>query len=788
MGLFSFLLAYGAGLFSAPFFPYLSSLIFVPPVLATLWLTLNVAKRRANLLLSGFFFTLALVLYHVSVTPPGDTFRICSFAGSRPVMVEGRVVSISERLFGRSAIDLEARLAGSEGIVAPVRGRVRLYLDEPAPELVPGQRIRFRSRLRLPRRFGTPGEYDFPRHLAFQGIFTTAHLSRSREMVIFPPPPGMNPAGLIETRRRVVSRFIDSHLNPSTAPLVKALLVGDKAGITPQQRDLMARGGISHLFAISGLHFALIAFFLLAGASALYRRSETLLLLAPPGRVLPVAILPLLLVYLSFTGSSLPTCRAFFMMGAGIFLFLFRRRTPPLKLLATTAFLLLLIEPLAFFEPSFQLSFAGLLGLLVFLPRWKQKFPANSGPLKWVATMVATTLAATIATTPLVLLHFHLAAPAGILTNLMAVPAIGLAGVPMGLAGALLMPFSPWSASLLMKGCGLIIQAVLQFVSWVVQLPGLGGWTIFCSPHQVIGAFLFCWGFFLPAKPSIWRFARTALPAVGAALLFLPFPSSPGLAVTALSVGQGDSILVSRPSGRNYLVDGGGLYSETFDVGERLVAPALGWLGVHCLEAVVLTHDHPDHRKGLLYVLENFPVKEFWSAVPIDKLHPSLREVLRRRRIPTVVFSPGWTTLESGKENALSVFVPRQEERDLNDNSLVFYTRLGREGVLLTGDLESRGVEELLASSPLPPVTLLKLPHHGSRHSAPERLFCRFRPRLLFVSAGRDNVYHLPHQKVVYEIRKLGLPLYRTDLQGTVRFYTVGEGWKTSHWQSGLFH
>ncbi len=788
MGLFCFLLAYGAGLFAAPYLLFSPWLIFCPAILAALWLTLRVFRRRADLLLPVFFFTLALVLYHLGVTPPRDTSQVCNFAGNRPVTVEGTVVSVSDRLLGHSAIDLETRLAGSNGIVAPVRGRIRLYLDESAPEVAPGQKIRFFSRLRRPRSFGTPGEFDFPRHLAFQGIFATAHLSRTREMVVFPAPPVLNPAGLIETRRRAAARFIDSHLPPSTASLVKALIVGDKGGITPEQRDLMARGGVSHLFSISGLHFALIAFFLFAGLRFFYRRSETLLLLVPPGRLLPGVILPLLLAYLAFTGGALPSRRAFFMMTAVIFLLLLRRRTPPLKLLCATAFLLLLIEPLAFFEPSFQLSFAGVLGLLIFLPRWAGKFPAKPAALKWGAGLTATTLAASIATAPLVLLQFHMLAPAGLLTNLVAVPVIGLGAVPLGLGGVLLMPVSPLGAALLLKGCGLLIHAVLQTVSWMIALPGLGGWTLFCSPIQVTGAFLLCWGFFLPAKLSAWRFARKALPVVGAALLFLPLSPSPGLAVTALSVGQGDSILVSRPGGGNYLVDGGGLHSDTFDVGERLVAPALGWLGVRSLKAVVLTHDHPDHRKGLVYVLEHFPVEAFWSAIPEEKLHPSIRRVLRRRRIPTVVFPPGWTSLEEGEESALAVFVPPRKTENLNNDSLVLYARLGGEGVLLTGDLEALGVEEFLASSPLPPVTLLKLPHHGSSHSAPERLLATLRPRAVFVSAGRDNVYHLPHRDVVAAIRKRGLPLYRTDLQGTVRFFTEGEGWRAGHWQRGLFH
>jgi competence protein ComEC len=781
-----FLLSYTAGLGCAPFLNFSLLLTAIPLAVAALWFMVR-RYRWAGLLLVAFFWTLGVSLYHLQTTPPRDPDHVRSFICEKKLAVEGTVLSVSSRPLQRSVIDLQARRVVSEGIAVSVKGKIRLYTYEGNPQVHPGDDIRFLSPLRAPRSFGTPGEFDFPRHLAYQGIFVTAYVPHAADLVPLGSKRMGKAAFLVERQRTVIGQFIDRAVEPSLAPLVRALVIGDKGGITSEQRNLMARGGVSHLFAISGLHLGLIALFLYTGARFLYCRFEPLLLFGPPRRYLPILLVPLLLIYLLLTGNAIPTLRAFLMTLVGALLFFYARRTPPLKLLAAVAFLILCADPLAFFEVSFQLSFAGVLGILVLMPRWSAGLTATSRPLRWVATLFLATLAATITTTPLALFHFHLLAPAGLFTNLAAVPLIGFVAVPMGLCGAVLSPFWPFAAAMLLQGCGLTIQAVLEIIEWAIGFPALEGLKIYCSPLQISGTFLLTLTLLLPAGTFWWRCSKMLLLVTATALLFLP-PSVPaGLTVTALSVGQGDAILLSRQDGRHYLIDGGGLPSKTFDVGERLVAPALGWMGVRSLEAVILTHDHPDHRKGLLHILEHFPVKAFWSSAPLNELHFPLQKVLLKKNIPVVLFPPGWTVLDKTGEEALSVFAPRQEEEALNDRSLVLYARRGKDGVLLTGDLEERGVAQLIAATTFHQVTLLKVPHHGSRKSSPELLLNHLKPELAFVSLGAGNCYGFPHERVVASIRQRKIPFYRTDLCGSLKFLTRGSGWQAQRWEKGVF-
>lgn len=786
MALSFFLLVYAAGLACAPYLEFTRTLTILPWLTALLWFSFR-RQRYASLLLAAFFWSLGVLLYHLAITPPQKPGHIRFFLGDQPRTIEATVLTASVRPSERMLIDLEVHRVGDNGIMAPAQGKVRLFLDEAALGLQPGTVVRFRSKLRAPQTFGTPGEYNYPRQLARQRIFVTTSLKNAHEIAILRTKFTKSNSSGIEAWRRKVALGIEQHLPSATAALVKALVIGDKGGVTPQQRDLLARGGVSHIFAISGLHLGLIALFLYSTLLALYRRSETLLLRAPPKRLLPLFILPILLVYLLVTGNALPTRRAFLMTLAGSLLLFGARRIRPMRLLTSVAFLLLLLEPLALFEPSFQLSFAGVFGILLLLPRWQSRTANIPKSIRWTVLSLFTTLAATITTTPLVLLHFHLFAPAGLITNLIAVPAIGFLAVPLALTGSLLLPLWSEVAVLFLQVSGFIVEGVLQLVQWMITLPYLGGQKVYLTSIQIMGVALIC---ALPcvAGCSIVSWSRRGWFLAIAIILFYWTPKTPAaLSVTALSVGQADAFLVSLADGRNFLVDGGGPYSTTFDVGERLLAPALTHLGIRSLDAVILTHDQADHRQGLPYLLQQFPVRSFWTSEGLDQIDSSLRDTIRKQNVPAFQFPAGWSILEENTDETMALFVPAIETGNPNNRSLVLYLRQGSDGVLLTGDLESAGVIELL-KAPLPgPVTLLKLPHHGSRTSSTELLLDHLRPQLTFVSVGAGNRFRFPHAEVLSSLKQHNIPLYRTDQSGSIRFLSDGNGWRIQQWKRGLF-
>jgi competence protein ComEC len=186
--------------------------------------------------------------------------------------------------------------------------------------------------------------------------------------------------------------------------------------------------------------------------------------------------------------------------------------------------------------------------------------------------------------------------------------------------------------------------------------------------------------------------------------------------------------------------------------------------------------------------LRQFPVGEFWGGQPLSDLAAELQPILAEKTIPFRQIPAGWSEMEHWKRGKIRLFANVEGVAKENNRSVVLHWQDAEDGLLLTGDLETEGVDALLASGFSGPASLLKLPHHGSRHSQPEKLVEVLQPELCLASAGFRNRYRLPSQKVVDYLQKKGLPLYRTDLQGTVQVTLSHGEWVVSHWENWLSH
>jgi competence protein ComEC len=780
---FLLLVAYGTGILigdnSSPF--SLSSLI-VPFSLIVLWFFFRRQATLAFALLCAISLCLGIALYDLNRYPLPGNNHLLNLTEGAAVIIDGRILATTTRALSGYSIDLQSARIIAKGSESEVQGRLRLYVESGENSWNAGDDIRFSTKLKKPRPFGTPGEFDLGRQLALNEIFVTGFVPDSSDILrLRTALPGQR--SWIEQGRTATARFITAELPSSYSPLVKALAIGDKSGLAPEIRDLLARGGVSHLFAISGLHLALIGVALYAVGLTLYRRSTRLLLAAPPARVLPLLIAPLLILYLLWTGIGVSTQRALLMVLAGSALFLLRRKTEPLNLLCFAALAILLCQPLLLFTPSFQLSVTALAGILGGSRIWSPLVADRPKAVQYLAALFFSSLAATLATLPLVIYHFHLIAPSGVITNIIAIPVISWVGVPLALAGSLLWPFFPDIAILLLAGCEAVIAALLKIVALMIAAPGLAGWTLYPSLPLLAAITLVIIALFLHKKNVVFR---GTLIGVAGLLLFFGLRSPSELTVTAISVGQGESLLVSLGSS-HFLVDGGGLYGDRLDPGRQLVAPTLGRLGIHRLDGVFLTHFHPDHFKGLLGILSDIPCQRFIVNAPLSADDPLL-PVIIDRRIPLEVASPGWTHYLTRNDMQLFLYRPPETGTDdENDRSLAIYVRNQTQGALLTGDLGEKGMQSLIENPPPGPVTLFKLPHHGSRYSMPAPLIDFLQPQTAFVSVGYQNRFGFPHPPLMTHLESKKIPLFRTDQDGTLRFSANEKNWTAEKLKSGFF-
>ncbi|HYY05617.1 MAG TPA: DNA internalization-related competence protein ComEC/Rec2, partial [Candidatus Limnocylindria bacterium] len=649
-------------------------------------------------------------------------------------------------------------------------GLVRLTIRQPTRRWRYGERLRVETRLRAPRNFENPGGFDYVGHLARQGVRVTASVWNGGELERLPGRTRGLRARLERWRERLAAAMAAA-VPPPEGAVLQALIVGDEEGIDAELREAFTRAGVVHVLSISGLHVGLVAAAGFWLARRLLGRSERLLLAVDVERLAALGSLGPVALYTALAGLGVATLRSAIMVAAAVLAGLLGRRADVLRTLALAALVLALAWPGTPLEIAFQLSFASVAAIVCGMRRLAPAAPAYS----WHARLRAAVLVspcALVGTAPLTAFHFHQVSLVGVIANPLAIPIFGSAVVILGLMGAVVEPLVPGAAAALFRAAGLVLRPGIALVRALAK----PAWAAVDVPIPSLLELALVYGLL---SGLLWLPRRGARALVLVALAGLVVDAAwwanerflaQRLRVSFLDVGQGDAAVIELSGGRVLVVDAGGFPGGDFDTGAAVVGPFLWARKILRVDALAMTHAHPDHSGGLPYLLAHFRPREFWwtgvpgEGVEWERLEGALAGSGSRVRVLTA------GAPLPALAGATEVLHPPDDGgyASLNDSSLTLRVRAGAAAVLLTGDIEARAEERLLlAPAPLA-AAVLKVPHHGSRTSSTPRFVDAVAPRVAVVSVGADNRYRLPSPEVEARYRARGTCVLRTDRCGAI--------------------
>ncbi len=673
-----------------------------------------------------------------------------------------------------------------------VSGRVYSY----------GDLLRVHGLLVRPDEPGNPGEFDYRAYLARRGIGAILKVEDPSQITRLgiDGNPLLRRILLFKEKMLAVSR---QTLPPAKAALVNGIVFGTQGEIPQGLRDLFNKVGIVHILSVSGLHVGLV----LGGILFLLR-----IFRAPQRWLAPLGSVVLIL-YALLCGMGPAVTRAALMGLMFLWAHHLGRDQDWPTTLSVAALISLLLNPLALYDIGFQLSFAATWGILYLGPvinKWTRRLLSRPD---WVIAVIWVSLAAQLATLPLVARYYNLVSPVSLLANIAAAPLTGLIlalGAAAGLAGVVWLPL----AGLINASTSFALDLFTGLVSLLPAFPG-AVFYVATPPLPAILAWypLLCLvvmvsnGRGWPAvknyvQESIRQRHRAMLAAASGVILILAVwvvghPEKKELTLHLIDVGQGDSILIQTPAGKNILIDAGG-WSGEFEsgrgAGDRVVVPYLRRLGVKRLDVLVITHPHEDHAGGAMAVAKAFPVElaaispvGFRAPLTVEndplilnyldpdyELPPAYRQLLIylvNKKTPVRPVRAG-DEIKCDPRLVIRVLAPpfpllKGTRSDENNASVVLQVRYGGQTFLLTGDIEVEAQEWLVNSGANLQADVLKVPHHGSRFSSPA-FFENVRPALALISVGKHNRFNMPASETLERLKMQGAAVYRTDEHGAV--------------------
>lgn len=691
-------------------------------------------------------------------------------------------------------------------VYTPVQGNIRLIVPA-GLNFSYGDFIRFQTLPRKIRNFNNPGGFDYQRYLQRKGIYATGFIADASGIILLRKESSGNIRLRLEHFRTYLKQIIYANANSPAREIIEAMLLGDQYAISAEIRENFNKTGTSHILSISGLHVGMVAAMAFFLVTIILKSSEYLMLRLNIIKVSAMMAFILVMVYALIAGMGITVIRSALMALIFLLALIIGRQHDFYNTITLAGLIILIVSPEALFDISFQLSFAAVLAIIYVVPHFSNlpllqlpSFPGwSKSIIRYIYMSALVCLAATIGTLPLIIFYFNRVSSLTIIANLIIVPILGTLALAIMMLMLLAAFFSSVAAGFFVQVASFFVDISVEIINRLAAI----SWSSFSLIKPSIPEIILFYILiililqlidfrnsrksFSSRHPLTLKYAilTVLLFFIGdAAYLILNNNFSHKLSVTAIDVGQGSATLLRLPGGKNMLIDGGGFKDSAFDAGKMIIAPYLYHERISKIDTIILTHPHPDHFLGINFIIENFNVRQVWTnGMNVDDdNYQNMLKTIRQKNIkiiscsakdqlvipPNIRINFFWPLSPSGITGITATDV------DINDHSLVFQIKYGNIAFLFTGDI-SRNIEyELIRKGKDMKSDVLFAPHHGSATSSSSDFIRNVSGRWAVISAGKGNVFRLPHPTVLQRYYKEGIQILRTDKDGAISFTTDG--------------
>lgn len=793
--------------------------LFISLIIALVLLLFASIKRLKRIITATLLLSSALLgILNINIylyQEPGPN-HISHYINKDKVTIEGIIIENPQLSSERTELTVSTSNIIDDGISILVEGLVLLNVDN-NQEFHYGDYVRFKTRLKSPYSFQNPGGFDYEKYLRYKRIKARAFIKDSSSIVTLRENQGNRIYSKLQLLRRNIKKFIKENSPSPEREIIQAMILGDQKEIPKDVMENFNKTGTTHIIAISGFNIGIVAFLSFVVVRLLMKSSKYVLLRFDIIKISTILSIIPVIFYTFIAGMGISVIRASIMAIIFMIAIILGKDKDLYNSLSLAALIILVLFPYSLFDISFQLSFTAVWAIIFIVPRLTMMLFGNSQDetlnnkywirkiYKNICIFIIVSLSATIGTLPLIVFYFNRISTVVLVSNLIVVPILGIIAIPICMAIIIAIPISQSLALFFLKISTFLVHISMSMIDFFASIPNS---SFFISTPTVleIGAFyLFLVvavkfidvikkysrdnseskSFLNPQWHCIVLVALTIFFIVDAIYLYANDKINNKLKVTAIDVGQGSATLIELPNGKKMLIDGGGTHDNLFDIGKYVVAPYLWHERINAIDIVVLTHPHPDHLNGLIFILSHFKVKEVWSngePAEIDT-YKKLLEVIKENKIVHRIVSHEFGDIEINNVtiNILNPLKPVTIENntprkfdETNNDAIVLRFTFGNITILLPSDISEITESRLVKSCMNIKSQLIMVPHHGGFTSSTIPFLNAVKPEIALVSCGRDNVYKDPHPDVLERYMSIGTKILRTDKNGAISVTTDG--------------